>query len=342
MEVSKARVVYIFDQMRLDYDDLTDLWYSWLFSRLHFFISQDITDMWDRNHRQQVLDIGCGTGFQSFLYARAGARVVGLDISPELVKAAKNKSKFFSDANTELFDSHFDFVDRYNDRITEMISRLPRGIYVSPEFHVGDATELSFEDGSFDHVNCCGSVLSFIGDYERAIDEMSRVLKPGGTFVIELEAKFCVDMIWTVVDVLTGGRLGFESTIQDVVALFRPPFRRPVTVEYPFGEPSNPVYMGIRLFSKWAMNGLLGKAGLDVVKTRTIHSVTNLIPSTFLDSPSPSRRLKRAFNGLSRAEELLPFSLPGCSIVLTGTKAGSSQMDKGDVTDPERLFEHRT
>jgi 2-polyprenyl-3-methyl-5-hydroxy-6-metoxy-1,4-benzoquinol methylase len=88
MEISEVRVSYIFNEMRHDYDDLRDLWYSWLFSRLHYFIAKDIAALWDSANRS-VLDIGCGTGFQSFLYASVGARVTGIDIAEDLVAATR-------------------------------------------------------------------------------------------------------------------------------------------------------------------------------------------------------------------------------------------------------------
>ncbi len=45
-----------------------------------------------------------------------------------------------------------------------------------------DATALPFPDGSFDSVVCC-LMLHHIIDWERAVAEVARVLRPGGTFV---------------------------------------------------------------------------------------------------------------------------------------------------------------
>ena len=61
------KISAIFDDMHNEYDQINDLWYSWLFSRLHYLISKKITSKW--KHKHKVLDIGCGTGFQSLLYS---------------------------------------------------------------------------------------------------------------------------------------------------------------------------------------------------------------------------------------------------------------------------------
>ncbi len=94
----------------------------------------------------KVLDVGCGTGVVAIHAATKGARVTGVDLTPELIEHAK--------ANTEIAG-------------------------VSLEWRVGDAEALPFADGSFD------VVLSQFGHMfaprpEVAVAEMLRVLRPGG------------------------------------------------------------------------------------------------------------------------------------------------------------------
>jgi SAM-dependent methyltransferase len=96
---------------------------------------------------QRLLDVACGTGVVSVTAARLGARVTGLDLTPELLDRA-----------------------RENARIA--------GVEV--EWREGDAEKLPFGDAAFD------VVLSQFGHIfaprpEVAIGEMLRVLKPGGT-----------------------------------------------------------------------------------------------------------------------------------------------------------------
>ncbi len=95
----------------------------------------------------RVLDVACGTGVVSVTAARLGARVTGLDLTPELLERA-----------------------RENSRIAE----------VEVEWLEGDVENLPFGDSSFD------AVLSQFGHIfaprpELAVREMLRVLKPGGT-----------------------------------------------------------------------------------------------------------------------------------------------------------------
>src|SRR5436853_978849 len=96
---------------------------------------------------QNVLDVGCGTGVVAITAARIGARVHGIDLTPELLERARENA---SVANVEI------------------------------DFREGDAEALPFDDPTFD------VVLSQFGHMfaprpEVAISEMLRVLKPGGT-----------------------------------------------------------------------------------------------------------------------------------------------------------------
>ncbi len=95
---------------------------------------------------EDVLDVACGTGNASVPAARAGARVVGLDLTPELFAAARRRA---AAAGVEV-----DWV-------------------------AGDAEALPFEDGSFDVVVSTFGVM-FAPRHERAARELVRVLRPGG------------------------------------------------------------------------------------------------------------------------------------------------------------------
>jgi ubiquinone/menaquinone biosynthesis C-methylase UbiE len=93
-----------------------------------------------------ALDVGCGEGRFCRILRREGFEPVGIDPTAELLEAARAKD--------------------------------PSGIYVE-----GRAEALAFEDASFDLVVACLSLID-IEHADRAIAEMARVLKPGGTLLV--------------------------------------------------------------------------------------------------------------------------------------------------------------
>jgi len=321
MTVTDERVRYIFNQMSEEYDDLRDLWYAWLFSRLHFLISKHVIAQWEPTPRK-VLDVGCGTGLQSFLYALSGSEVTGIDISDELVGVARRKAEFFrKEFPCSLFEPHFPFVSRYDRRVAALLSpKFESLAYTPPIFGCADAVQLPYEDNSFDHVSCCGSTLNFIDNYQKALKEISRVLKPGGSFALEVDAKYNFDLLWTVLDPVLFGAMHFETTLQEALgALFSSP-KAHIAVQYPFGNDENPVYMDLRLFTRKGLVEDLAACSLKSEQVFSIHSITNLIPSTFLDDANPSGKLVRLFAVLAWIEERLFFYVPGCSVVIFGRK----------------------
>ena len=94
----------------------------------------------------RVLDACCGTGDLAILAARAGATVVGLDFSTEMLARARRKAP-------EL------------------------------EWIEGDLLELPFEDASFDAATV-GFGVRNVADLGRALAELRRVLKPEGIVAI--------------------------------------------------------------------------------------------------------------------------------------------------------------
>ncbi len=96
----------------------------------------------------RVLDLACGEGVMTRALVETGADVVGTDVAPELIVRATAKG--------------------------------------SGTYHVASADALSFAtDGEFDAVVCV-LALQNIERPEKVVDEVARVLKPGGRFVIVL------------------------------------------------------------------------------------------------------------------------------------------------------------
>ena len=102
---------------------------------------------------KDVLEIGCGMGTDGFEFGKAGARYVGVDLTPEAVANAKERFDLFN---------------------------------VKGGFRVANAEAgLPFDDGRFDHVYSFG-VIHHSPKPESIVREIERVLRPGGSFNIML------------------------------------------------------------------------------------------------------------------------------------------------------------
>jgi SAM-dependent methyltransferase len=95
----------------------------------------------------RVLDVACGTGVVAITAARLGAAVTGLDLTPELLREARENARIAS---------------------------------VQADWHEGDVESLPFPADAYDVVvSQFGHMFAPRPDV--ALDEMLRVLKPGGT-----------------------------------------------------------------------------------------------------------------------------------------------------------------
>jgi SAM-dependent methyltransferase len=66
---------------------------------------------------------------------------------------------------------------------------------IKAEFREENAEALSFADATFDHVNCSG-VVHHTTDPQKAVAEIARVLKPGGTALISVYYKNFILRRW--------------------------------------------------------------------------------------------------------------------------------------------------
>jgi len=101
---------------------------------------------------RDVLEAGCGIGTDAVEFARAGAHYTGLDFSPAAIALARRRFA----------------LEELEGRLVE-----------------GSVTELPFPEASFDLVYSNG-VLHHVDDTDRAIQEVHRVLRPGGTALVML------------------------------------------------------------------------------------------------------------------------------------------------------------
>ncbi|TDU32854.1 methyltransferase family protein [Panacagrimonas perspica] len=99
---------------------------------------------------ERVLDLATGTGITAIAARERGARVTGVDLTPELIGVARDKAQ--------------------------------EAGFTDIEFLEGDAENLAFADGAFDVVlSTCGHM--FAPDQEKVASELARVTRPGGRVV---------------------------------------------------------------------------------------------------------------------------------------------------------------
>ena len=105
----------------------------------------------------KILDVGCGPGFSIDVLQKRGYDVVGIDISPKMIRIAKDKG--------------FNVVQ-------------------------SDATKMPFDDESFDGLVSI-SLLQWLGNKElkKVARECHRVLKEGATAIIQFYPKEDEDIL---------------------------------------------------------------------------------------------------------------------------------------------------
>lgn len=93
-----------------------------------------------------VLDVAAGSGNASFPAARRGARVIGSDLTPELLESGRRRSE---------------------------------DLGIDIEWREADCEALPFDDGAFDAVISCVGVM-FAPSHQKSADELVRVCRRGG------------------------------------------------------------------------------------------------------------------------------------------------------------------
>jgi 2-polyprenyl-3-methyl-5-hydroxy-6-metoxy-1,4-benzoquinol methylase len=105
----------------------------------------------------EVLDVGCGPGTQSLLWAERGHRIHGLDVSERFISVARQRSD----------------LARY-----------------AVDFRVGSAASLPWPTGTMD-ICLAVELLEHIAEWEQCLDEFTRVLRPGGALFLTTTNALC-------------------------------------------------------------------------------------------------------------------------------------------------------
>ena len=122
--------------------------YDAIFASISSQAIRDILDSLGVIEGKRHLDVACGTGHLVAAASQRGAASEGVDFAEPMIAAAQ-------------------------------------ATYPGLPFKVADATQLPYEDRSFDAVTCAFG-LSHMEDPQTAVNETLRVLKPGGRFAFTL------------------------------------------------------------------------------------------------------------------------------------------------------------
>ncbi|MCC5608777.1 class I SAM-dependent methyltransferase [Nostoc sp. CHAB 5834] len=161
---------------------------------ISLYIHNLVTSYYLRNQKvietrgKIILDAGCGTGYKSLTLAEAnpGAKIVGVDISEQSIKLARN--------------------------------RLEHHGFDNAEFHVLPIEELSKLDYQFDYINC-DELLYLFPDLAVALQTMKSVLKPHGIIRSNLHSSiqrfnyFCAQKVFTMMGLMDENPTELEMDI---------------------------------------------------------------------------------------------------------------------------------
>lgn len=126
----------------------------------HFHVRRQRVMEWLPEKLGRVADLGCGPGIMVPLVVERGGSFVGVDVSPEMIKEATAKYGDLSDVS----------------------------------FHVGNIEALDFPDDSFDQVVCMG-VIEYLEQPVKALEEIGRVLRPGGMALVSVSKRYHTDRL---------------------------------------------------------------------------------------------------------------------------------------------------
>jgi ubiquinone/menaquinone biosynthesis C-methylase UbiE len=323
MTIDSEQVALAHDAMAEEYDNLDDLWYPWLFAQIHEIIAKKLPDI--ANRRPLALDVGCGTGLQSFLLARAGYDVIAFDLAEKLLESAEAKihAQVALPMNApSLFTSKsWKGTEKHNQRMAQLLERKRFGRHVKPPTFIhANVNDFDFVENRYDVIVCCGSVLSFIDNYDCILKKMAGALTENGVIFLEVEQKRNMDLLWPIVDNLVGGKLGFEQSWVEIWGNLFSHRGKSVKIDYPFElQDGNEVILPIWLFSVNELSRLFKKNNLRIKDRLGIHWATNLLPSTFLHKGDFGPFTKKIFELLMSLDGKLGRNWPmwrcGCSVV---------------------------
>lgn len=270
-----------YDLMAEEYDILDDRinpFYVNDFRFLDHFV-QKLAPVW---RGQIVLDVGCGSGLQTVQFAPRAKHVIAIDISGALMRKVQEKLDVKGLTNVTLLQ--------------------------------GNATQIPLQDASVDFVSAYGDVIGHIPDYARAIAEMARVCRPGGTVTLEYDNKWHFGLLFHLNEFWNALTTPREGDL------------RRWTYEYLTHD--SKVDLTYKTFTFPEMESHLNRNGLVVTERAGMHILSSLIPERIQDPPKEKRPLKphhaRLLQSVAqcdfRLKQVFPFYKLAYSAVVVARK----------------------
>ncbi|HEX3890058.1 MAG TPA: class I SAM-dependent methyltransferase [Verrucomicrobiae bacterium] len=164
-----AKVNDLFASIARRYDLLNDLQSF----GLHRLWKRRVVELAKIQSGNRALDLCCGTGDIALALARNGAETTGLDFSEKMLEVAKQRSEKLE---------------------VRSPNKNPHFALRAPHFIQGDAQQLPFPENSFDIVTV-GYGLRNLASWEKGLEEMLRVAKPGARLIV-LEFGKPANLLW--------------------------------------------------------------------------------------------------------------------------------------------------
>jgi len=233
--------------------------------------------------RNLTIELGCGTGIHSSILVKKNQNLVAVDISSECIRLAKRKMESM-----------------------KMMRRI--NFIRCDAMHLPIKTNVASSVVSLGLLTChtdgCGQILA----------EISRILSRNGCFVLDVQNKYSLNMIFYLLDALTGGlffNLGFSS-MKD--------FRKYLSdgkICWKYRDRKNRVRKRISFstFSAREVNHMLSENSLVQYEMHGTHLLTLFMPLEYQEMRLP-KIVRSILLGIGRFEKLLRNTLARFSSVI--------------------------
>jgi len=187
-----------------------------------------------------ILDIGTGTGWPALQISRSkGTRVVGIDISPGMIRIARIKQKRINAKNV-------DFV-------------------------IASAENIPLRSNIFGTVICLGGVLNHMVYFNKAIHSINQVIIKYGTFIFEFDNWKSFETLWRIC-----GFYGIKEQKNTIIELLRD--GRVKKLQFPYIDTEGLKWITNYYFDRNFVEKVLHKNGFKIVKVRGVHVLIPILP----------------------------------------------------------------